>query len=78
MMSGLTAMFIAHLLPYFALIWSLSYLLIFDKMLQERDGERNIKNLIVPLATLGATGLFILLPIRTMLYKCFAESSLAA
>ena len=76
MMSGLTAMFISNLLPYFALVWSLAYLLIFDKMFQNRDGARHISHLIVPLATLGFVGFFVLMPIRTIINKCFSEANL--
>lgn len=77
MMSAYSSMFISHLIPYFALIWSLSYLLVFDKMLIERNGgERRIADIIVPLATLGFAGLFVILPIRTVLNKCLEESNL--
>lgn len=72
-MSAFSSMFISHLIPYFALIWSLSYLLFFDKMLRIQNGERDIYKLIVPLATLGFAFLFIIIPVRTILNKCVDE-----
>ena len=75
-MSGLSAMFISNLLPYFAFIWSLSYVLMFRMMLSERDNGHYVRHLIVPLATLAFTGLFVLLPIRTVINKCVSDTNI--
>ena len=73
-MSGLMAKFIANLLPYFAFLWSLNLLLFYRTLYQEYYTSEPRNKLIVPYAVIGTTGLFILLPIRTMINRCLNNS----
>jgi hypothetical protein len=75
MMSGMVIMFLSNLVPYFALLWGLSYFCIFDVILTEGrfGGERNLVSEAVPIATLSFAALFVLLPVRTMINSCMAD-----
>lgn len=75
-MNGVLAQFISNMIPYFTLLWALSYVLIFDEMIQKQEGERDIVRLIVPLATIGFNILFIILPFRTIINICSRDDNL--
>lgn len=66
------AKFIANLLPFFAFLWSLNLLLFYRTLYREYVDDPE-KKLIVPFAIIGATSAFILLPIRTIINRCFAN-----
>lgn len=62
------------MLPWFALIWSLSYLVFFRTMQEQRGPlDNNQENIFIPLATLILVCIFILFPVRTLIMKCIEE-----
>ena len=72
-MSGFMTIFISNLLPYFALIWSLAYVLLYREMMEYHYGKQEAKKLIVPLATIGVVIVYILFPIRSAINKCLQD-----
>ena len=73
-MSGSMAMFIAGLVPYFAFLWALNLLLFNKALYTDYYNEENKKKFIVPYLALAITGLYIVLPIRTITYKCSSSN----
>ena len=69
-MSGLMALFIANLIPFFAFLWSLSLLLLYKTMYNDYTSNSG-SYLYVPYAVIAFTSLFIILPIRTAINRCF-------
>lgn len=72
-MSGLMAKFIANLLPYFACLWALNLLLFYRTLYYEFYNHNSKDKLIVPYAVIATAGLFILLPIRTIINRCLSN-----
>ena len=64
-MSSLMTIVISNLLPYFALIWSLAYVLLYREMILNGDGTHDFNLLILPLVTIGIVIVYILFPIRS-------------
>ena len=72
MINGVLALFLSNLLPYFILLWSISFFVIFDQLYTAQEGERVERiELILPLIAIGIVGSFILFPIRTLINRCF-------
>lgn len=69
-MSGIMVQFFANLLPFIALIWSLSLCLFNMSLYENFVEEQELKKFIVPLAMIALCGFFILFPVRTVINKC--------
>lgn len=71
-MSGLMASFFANLLPEIAFVWTLSLALFYRRIYADMpDVDGGQKRVIPQWITLGVVCLFILLPIRTAINRCF-------
>jgi hypothetical protein len=67
------ARFFANLLPEIALVWALALALFYRRIyidIFDVDGEDKI---IPQWVTVGVNGIFILMPIRTWINKCFSD-----
>jgi hypothetical protein len=62
--------FFANLLPFIALIWSLSLFLFNVSLYENFTEERGIKKFSVPLAMIGLCTFFILFPVRSVINFC--------
>ena len=72
-MSGLMANFFANLLPWLALIWSLSLALFYRTILTDLF-KAGIQKRIIPMwVMLGYSGIFALFPIRVFINKCLEK-----
>lgn len=66
-LSDIMPIFFAHLLPYFALIWSLGLLLFYDRLYLEVYGERSFERVAGPFAVLLLAIIIIILPMKTLI-----------
>lgn len=72
-MSGLMAKFFANLLPYMAMLWSIMLVLFYQTLYKELFGKTGVTKVLPPLGAVGLAGLLILLPIRTIINKCYDD-----
>ncbi len=72
------ARFFANVLPEIALIWSLSLALFYRRIyvdMFEAYGENGEKKIVPQWITLALVCVFILLPVRTWINKCFSDQN---
>jgi hypothetical protein len=77
-MSGLMAKFFANFIPIVALMWALDSVLVFRVLFREVFYIKSLVKVGPSLACIIFAILFILVPVRTMINRCFENQSAQA
>ncbi len=77
-MSGMMAKFFANFIPVIALIWALDALLIFRILYREIFGLTAFAKIVPSLVCLILVIVFMVIPFRTCINKCFNADQAAA
>lgn len=73
MINGVIAMFLCNLLPYFVLVWSIAYFVIFDRLISDRDArDTPTRMLALPIIAMCLSAVFILGFMKNLLNKCYS------